>query len=66
MYQSNMIIPQFMSEERLGNFKLTYKNYLFISLNVFNGGVSNLLCTHTHTHTHIPRVMLHVRWIANH
>jgi hypothetical protein len=48
MYQSNMIIPHFMPEERLSNFELTYKNYLFISLNVPNGGVSSLLFTHTH------------------
>jgi len=61
MYQSNMIIPQFMLEEGLSNFKMTYKNYLFIGLNVLNGGVSSLLCTHTHTY-----IMLHVRWIANH
>jgi len=53
MYQSNMIIPHFMLDERLSNFKITYKNYFFISLNVLNGGVSTLLCTHTHTHTHI-------------
>jgi len=56
MYQSNMIIPQFMLEEGLSNFKMTYKNYLFIGLNVLNGGVSSLLCTHTHTY-----IMLHVR-----
>jgi hypothetical protein len=56
-----------MPEERLSNFKFTYKNYLCISLNVPNGSVSSLLCAraHAHTHTHIY-IMLHVRWIANH